>query len=258
MELRDRALATSASALASGALAPIPTDTRTVVDDGIPFQVCVVRSLERKPRAPGPVDPFLDPEPALTVGDHPPAHRLVLNKFPVVPGHLLLVTRAFAEQDAPLGEDDARAIQAMLEAEDAVVFFNGGAGAGASQRHRHLQAVWPPLGEGPGRFPTEARLFAGDLPVRVHVAPRPPTPEALLRVLGEGAVALGLGPGVPYNLLVTRDAVALVPRRAERGAGVSVNALGFAGSLLVKDEAGLETVRRIGPMAILREAGVPR
>lgn len=257
MQLRDRALATTAAALDAGALAPIATEVHTIVDDGLPFQVRVVRPLARKPPAPGGANPFLEPEPALTVGDLPPAHRLVLNKFPVFPGHLLVVTRLFVDQDAPLGQDDARAIQAVLDAEDALVFFNGGTGAGASQRHRHLQAVWPPLGDGPGRFPTEARLFAGDLPLRVHVAPRPSGVEALLHVLGEGEAALGLGPGVAYNLLVTRDAVAIVPRRAERAAGISVNALGFAGSFLVKDEAELDAVRRAGPLAMLAEVGVP-
>jgi ATP adenylyltransferase len=38
--------------------------------------------------------------------------------------------------------------------------------------------------------------------------------------------------------------------------GVSVNALGFAGSLFVKDDAGLSAVRRRGPMALIRAAVV--
>ncbi len=71
------------------------------------------------------------------------------------------------------------------------------------------------------------------------------------------AVGRGGEPG-PYNLLVTRDWMLLVPRSAEAYESISVNALGFAGSLLVRDERELELVCERGPMAVLREVGVPR
>ena len=38
--------------------------------------------------------------------------------------------------------------------------------------------------------------------------------------------------------------------------GISVNALGYVGSLFVKDRAGLEAIRRIGPMNLLREVSI--
>jgi ATP adenylyltransferase len=56
----------------------------------------------------------------------------------------------------------------------------------------------------------------------------------------------------PHNLLVTRERLLLVLRRCEEWEGVSVNALGFAGALLVRDGAALERVRRVGPLAVLR------
>ncbi|TMH28158.1 MAG: hypothetical protein E6H63_09175 [Betaproteobacteria bacterium] len=59
-------------------------------------------------------------------------------------------------------------------------------------------------------------------------------------------------PLAPYNLLVTRDWMLVVPRRQERYESISVNALGFAGSLFVRDAAELELVRRAGPMNVLR------
>jgi ATP adenylyltransferase len=49
----------------------------------------------------------------------------------------------------------------------------------------------------------------------------------------------------------------LVPRSAEHAHRISLNALGFAGSLFVRDAAQLEIVRRIGPMALLRAVAVP-
>jgi ATP adenylyltransferase len=55
----------------------------------------------------------------------------------------------------------------------------------------------------------------------------------------------------PYNLLMTRRWILLVPRSQECFEGISINALGFAGAFLVKDEQQLATLRRFGPMAAL-------
>jgi ATP adenylyltransferase len=56
----------------------------------------------------------------------------------------------------------------------------------------------------------------------------------------------------PYNLLATRRWMLVVPRRRERAEGISINALGFAGSLFVRNDDELERVRRARPMNILR------
>jgi len=55
----------------------------------------------------------------------------------------------------------------------------------------------------------------------------------------------------PYNLLVTRRWMLLVPRRCECAAGISYNALAFAGALLVKDESQWESLRVFGPWQAL-------
>ncbi len=48
----------------------------------------------------------------------------------------------------------------------------------------------------------------------------------------------------------------LVPRSREFSQGISVNALGYVGSLFVKDKTGLDTIRRTGPMDLLREVSL--
>ncbi len=48
----------------------------------------------------------------------------------------------------------------------------------------------------------------------------------------------------------------LVPRSRERFETVSVNALGFAGALLVRDEDDLRRVTDVGPMNVLQSVGV--
>jgi len=48
-----------------------------------------------------------------------------------------------------------------------------------------------------------------------------------------------------------------VPRRSERFGSVSVNALGFAGSLFVRDQAELAMIRSAGPMRVLAAVAGP-
>ena len=55
----------------------------------------------------------------------------------------------------------------------------------------------------------------------------------------------------PYNLLVTRRWMVLVPRVAEHFEGVSLNGLAFAGSMFVRDRAELRTLQVAGPLRAL-------
>jgi ATP adenylyltransferase len=49
----------------------------------------------------------------------------------------------------------------------------------------------------------------------------------------------------------------LVPRTLERVECISVNALGFAGSLFVRDTAQMQIIRGLGPMTVLERVAVP-
>ena len=56
----------------------------------------------------------------------------------------------------------------------------------------------------------------------------------------------------PYNLLLTRRWMLVVPRAVEHWRRVSINSLGFAGSLLVRDRRELAELRETGPVEVLR------
>lgn len=62
----------------------------------------------------------------------------------------------------------------------------------------------------------------------------------------------------PYNLLVTRQWMLLIPRSRERFATISVNALGFAGTLLVRNHQEMQILEAFGPLTILRRVGLGR
>ena len=67
---------------------------------------------------------------------------------------------------------------------------------------------------------------------------------------------LGIGralPLPPYNLLTTRDWMMLVPRARAESHGINVNAMGFAGSLLVKNTEQLQRLQELGPLELLRQ-----
>ena len=62
----------------------------------------------------------------------------------------------------------------------------------------------------------------------------------------------------PYNLLVSRNWLLVVPRRCEKWQDVSINALGYAGSLFVRDENQIERLRAEGPLGVLAAVGYAR
>ena len=96
------------TALDCGALCSMETKQNLVEDSGVRFLVRMVSSLRRKEvdkqrRSVKPQDrkkranPFLPPEPELTVADVSATHLAVLNKFNVLDRHLLIVTRRFEQ-----------------------------------------------------------------------------------------------------------------------------------------------------------------
>jgi len=259
-------------ALALGALQPIDTDRRVIEDHGLPFVIKWVSTLAAKPRLAKPErhstgNPFAHPEPELTLGPLPPHHVALLNKYPVMARHLLVVTRAFEPQLQPLNADDFEALACVMAANGGLGFYNGGEIAGASQGHKHLQWIpqLPPLAE---RLP-ELRLACAEQFDFINAfAPldaglwQDPARGARFADLYTGLLAdarmTPSGPEcAPYNLLMTRDWMWLIPRRAESWEGMSINALGFAGSLFVKNLERFEPLRAAGPMHALRAVSLP-
>jgi ATP adenylyltransferase len=260
------------SALASGALQPLPTTTTELVTGDLVFVIRVLAPQARPHRAfqptPPGFNPFLPHDPELFVTDLSPTHVGLLNKFPVVDLHLLMVTRAFAPQEGLLTPADLLAMSRCLSAFDGLAFYNAGTAAGASQRHRHLQYVPLTVATGGHGAPLEPVLtvaLQGDAVVQSHHLPFAhalvalgSTDAAALEIAQHRlTTALAMPPTAPHNLLATRRWMLLVPRHQERWEGFGVNAMGFAGALLVRDAAALARLQVDGPLAVLRGVGLP-
>ncbi|CAK47030.1 uncharacterized protein An16g07800 [Aspergillus niger] len=235
---------------------------------------------DKGPSGPKP-DPFQDPSPDLLLAQIPrenPSHVLVLNKFPVIPNHFILATKAWQSQTDLLDKEDLEAAYACIKAwaegshaegqgsKKLFAFFNSGDESGASQPHRHLQFLpveamaqgdsqnWQPL--------IDAVPFA-------HFArplPSNPSSEALHQIylsLYRAAVATAkgdlsdagqvTGPAtISYNLAMTETTMMICPRRIDSTASVDVAEAGvvalngtvLAGTLMVKAEAEWDELRR--------------
>ncbi|MGH8274495.1 MAG: DUF4922 domain-containing protein [Gammaproteobacteria bacterium] len=252
--------------IVDGAVTVFPHRTETLCADGITW---VLRILTGKaPQAATEPDPFLPPyDKRLLVAELGPRHALLLNKYPVLDEHLLIVTRAALPQGALPEPEDFGAAATLLAGAPALAFYNGGPESGASQPHRHFQAVALPLGPASEPVPTAAWIE------RAATGARLPFPGAATmldpalwdcetpdKALHDTAARLlsrsGRDPNTPgsFNLLFTREWMLAVPRRSRKFQGVSVNALGYAGALIARSAGGRHTLGALGPLTILRGA----
>ncbi|BGP12790.1 hypothetical protein JCM10213_007304 [Rhodosporidiobolus nylandii] len=173
-----------------------------------------------------------------------------------------------------------------------LAFFNCGKNSGASQPHKHLQFI--PLANGvapydgfldankpknaksPFQLPLPYASFtslitpptsglAGD--IAAHLGERFISCLDLmidhLRRLAEeenlSSSSIRLS-DLSYNVVLTQSYLHLVPRSAEKyttksGRSISVNSLGFAGMLLVKEQEALDEIKEVGVLEVLSSVG---
>lgn len=270
-----------------GALQPIRTERQVVRDGNIEFIIRWVPALAQKDserlasalRRDPDFNPFLPPDPDLTVARLGDGHVAILNKYPVIARHLLIVTRDFELQTAPLDRADFTALAQVMCELGGLGFYNGGTDAGASQRHKHLQ--WIPeaasaarlsrlTGDLPEDVPAGTATSRDDLPFRHCFVRLPTEPNCDYGELGRAFHDAWLhacevlhlpcdhDPMPPYNLLTSGDWLAVIPRSREHCEQISVNALGFAGSLFVPKPELIEVVRATGPLHVLATVGIPK
>ena len=237
-------------------------------------------------------NPFLPYDADLYVCDVSTHHVCLLNKFYVIENHALLVSREFEHQENLLTEADFAAWFSCLREFNSLGFYNGGKVAGASQTHKHMQLISLPLSNNEElefpfagllqelkcQFTINERDFAAakqcGLPfkhavIALNVQQMPDLQSAaaylykcynnLLSAVGIGGINIDgdIRQSTPYNLLISKQWMWLVPRSHEFYQDISVNALGFAGSLFVRESAQLELVRSSGPMEVLRAVSMP-
>ena len=222
-------------------------------------------------------NPFLKPDPELTVGPIGDEHVVILNKFPLCERHLVLARREFEEQLLPLVRSDFAALAIIMAEAGGIGLYNGGTAAGASQRHKHVQ--WMPEAEGNASLQLFAPGLPADLPEQgVATHPALAMKHCFVRVhCGKGVAVdlaadsmaagfaracdeLDLKPGAdgllpPFNLLVGDGCLLVLPRSQEHFEGISMSAVCFAGTLYTRTSEQIEAVRRVGPLQAMAAVG---
>ncbi|KAJ2613387.1 bifunctional AP-4-A phosphorylase/ADP sulfurylase [Coemansia sp. RSA 1365] len=271
-----------ASAVAQGALLFTESTIHSHRERDVLFMIRLVPALAKKPsskpkenqRARDFVNPFLPYDDRLHVAQLGASHHLLLNKYCVVPYHLLITTARFHQQGEPLDATDFAAVLDTINglSTSQIVFYNSGEESGASQPHKHLQLLpmpasldlvpstdlWlksnPPLG----------RVYTSDhLPFAhfgVRLAERHLEPAALTTVYLAALRELtsAYGSGVSYNMVLTRPALLLFPRCQSSWCGISINSLGFAGLVLCKTKEEQDLLDNVGVLRLLTHVGFPR
>jgi ATP adenylyltransferase len=182
-----------------------------------------------------------------------------------------------------LNLQDFIALWACLVEYDGLAFYNGGKEAGASQPHKHLQLVPYLISPQDTQIPIEPLLtshLASQRQASIAIIPELPfvhaftaidpawlnsPSEAAVRTLEQyyallQAVDLPIDnqeKPKPYNLLMTRRWMLLIPRSQESFTSIQVNSLGFAGALLVRTAEQMQQLKTMQPFTLLSQVGIP-
>ena len=193
-------------------------------------------------------------------------HQLILNKYPVQKGHILLITNNWKPQNGWLDIYDWKALQKVNKDTSGLWFFNSSPIAGASQPHRHFQLLRRSKDE--ISCPRE-KWF---LEMKINIDNYSKLTKniivskfnfldnsiSLFELYLELCKKLGIGdpisdekPRYPYNLLITNKWIAIIKRSNDNIHGFSINALGFAGYLLVTEKSDINYLKEFGPEKLL-------
>ncbi|WP_062261863.1 DUF4922 domain-containing protein [Endozoicomonas arenosclerae] len=263
--LWNRLSEVSDSARSSGHLKSSKTDIE-IIQDGLPYEVRILSESRKKPNrtvAPSSQpNPFLPYDPAMHVADLDTGHVLLLNKFNVVDNHYLIVTAEYEDQEQAFELKEFQAVSQLLPEFPQLVFYNSGRDAGASQPHRHLQSL--PV----NNLPIDCALT--EIPEKPGKLETLPYEHRIVKLSNEGCkqasewlelyqkmieeLELNRNDGrlQPYNFLMTDQWMMIIPRTGGRYESISVNALGYAGLLLVKNRERFDLLLHHKPSKLLR------
>lgn len=272
------------------------TSTKCNSENGMMYWIRFVPTLLTKPEkgdTPANSDPLGKHEPELLVLQDMDVvereYKLVLNKFPIMPNHSLLITNAYKHQNDMLTPSDLRKCYALLQQVDTsierhFIIFNCGPESGSSQNHKHLQLLQFLDGFVPfqDRLCNDIEPFLPSIklpPLQdkfvsfAHfVVPLPelPTEEYLMTCyisLFEYILAFAKHnneknePPVSYNFILTKEWMCLVPRSSIRAQTLPVgfNSIGYLGLVIIKEEDTLLKVKENPDIidTLLLECGFP-
>lgn len=221
-----------------------------------------------KSRKWGPGSDMYCPDERLIIGQLNGTHDLALNLFCVDKPQLLMLTLdSYKRQHQPLDRDDFEAaLEVLRRFPSMYVIYNCSAAGGCSRTHKHLQGLrGPPFAfehmirasEGKAKVPF--RFFAHHFSDGYAAATAKNVFDVYSKLISQTRELLGVS-GVdvcPHNIVMWKNWLIVIPRRAGFTGGASANAGGMMGSVWIPDERNLEEWERIGYAQVLQQLGVP-
>ena len=248
-----------------------PLETTVVTREYYDNNDFLIRKLDtsrfKKINSYGPkINPFKPWDKILEIDKIGSTHQLILNKYPVQKGHILLITNTWKPQNGWLDINDWLAIQNVNNDTSGLWFFNSSPIAGASQPHRHFQLLRRAYGN--VSCPREQwfidldinKDFNSKLKKNIVVSQFNflENTSNIYNLYLKLSKKVGLGdpindqkPKHPYNILITNSWIALIKRKYDNIHGFSINGLGFAGYLLITNNSNINYLKNYGPEKLL-------
>ena len=269
-----KALEVSKVAIDCAALKPLKTIEYKIQNRKNQFQLRLLESktqkflLEYGPK----INPFIPWDKPLEVKSLSDKHVLILNKYPVQIGHMLLITKQWKPQSGWLDKDDFNEIVKIEKDTNGLWFFNSSKEAGASQPHRHIQLlrrgdneIICPREEWFSSRANKKLDLTSNMSRSISIINRKSSSsddlyeayKLLCYTMNIGNIHSDISPLVPYNLLITQKWIAIIRRIKEKAYGFNINALGFAGYFLGKKDSDVKLLTSEGPEKILNEVVNP-
>tara|TARA_Y100001968_G_C19339016_1_gene708444 strand:- start:16 stop:852 length:837 start_codon:yes stop_codon:yes gene_type:complete len=269
----SKALDISRNAFDCGALIPLDTIKYKTNKYNCGYELRFLKSpipkylVEYGPKR----NPFIPWDSRLEIQPINDKHTLILNKYPVQKGHLLLITNTWTAQNRWLNIDDFKAIVSVDNDTTGLWFFNSSREAGASQPHRHFQLLPRHYNETIcPRYEWFCSLLnnnlnqSSDISHCISIKPRDKNNlssandlfnsyKSMVKDMNLGKIDSIDKPLKPYNLLITSDWITLIKRKTDRSNGFSINALGFAGYFLGTKKSNVDILIKFGPEKILKD-----
>ncbi len=269
----SKALEISREAVNCGAVIPLNTIKYKSVDKYCDFELRFLKSpIPKFLKEYGPkINPFIPWDSRLQIQTINNKHTLILNKYPVQLGHILLITNSWKPQNGWLNEDDFEAIINVDNDTTGLWFFNSSKEAGASQPHRHFQLlprhvneIICPRYEWFCSLLNDKNDNKSEISHCISIRRRNKNKDtstndlfslykSMVSEMNIGEINLINKPLKPYNLLITSEWIALITRKTDRSNGFSINALGFAGYFLGTKRSDVDTLIKFGPEKILKD-----
>ncbi|CCD22185.1 bifunctional AP-4-A phosphorylase/ADP sulfurylase NDAI_0A00250 [Naumovozyma dairenensis CBS 421] len=282
----------------NGHLKFLQTDSRTVNDSntGMQYVVSFAPSLLKKPErgdTPKNVDPLGNSEPELTVLEdlfQDKEYKLVLNKYPIISEHSLLVTNEFKHQTSSLTSKELLQFYELIahldennEQSRHTIFYNCGPASGSSLDHKHLQLIKLPSDLSPfqdkllsreyhfsSTIKNEEPLQDRNISFAHFVLPLPKSTNEIDETFLQRCYKILLQKlktvcqnetFISHNLILTKNWICLIPRSSTKARTLRIgfNSVGYLGIVLVKFQDVFDQIVENPQLlnSVLLECGFP-